>query len=542
MRKRFLVIIFLSFFWISNVDAENNNVTLFEAVGRYAFATAGSNNAYRGDSSSTVADTMRWVKAPPTESWYDDVVNNLISDGVISSKDEITNISGSYLDTNSGVIEDVFFGYYAFGKTDTENLTFNGKILLINPDHSYKFLPISGTARTQIFSIKDYVNIENPDGWYYVAFLKDELLKPQTVWGITAIYQKENVDINYLKLIHAKYSLSNGASSDIMFDSKFKLSDKFQLTGMILAAGANAWSTTDDVTGDTVYALLSDNSTKQLYETTYNGKTIFKGRTATDFANQTFGTKRNHDIAGGELDIFDETLSSDFFDNKEIIGYRFTKTGSNGYFPALIGLSQKVSVPNLNIETKINTKNTNFKSGDDVNIVVNVTNKKDNNGVCSVSYNNIITSTVDNSLSDIKNIKVIINDKVSEIKASYDSNKHLITTDEIETINCDDKIVISYDAKINDNISNNLEDGKYVLITKANIEYSLVSLSDLTGEELEKYLSYRLNLSATDKVNCDVIVNPQTGFEYKFVFVLIGVFVLSVYFIISNQKKLNINK
>ena len=127
-----------------------------------------------------------------------------------------------------------------------------------------------------------------------------------------------------LKLIYAKYSLSNGDSSDIKFDSKFKLSDKFQLTGMNLAAGAN--------------------------------------------------------------------------------------------------------------------------------------------DVCSVSYNNIITSSVDSSLSD------------------------------------------------------------------------------LTGEELEKYLFYKLNLSATDKVNCDVIVNPQTGFEYKFVFVLIGLFVLSVYFIISNQKKLNINK
>ncbi len=543
MKKYLGLVAMLITFVVGIGRVSASQTTLFEDIGHYGFATAGNNNAYKGDSYGD-RNTIRWITAADSNqaiastSWYRNIKNRY----------NITNISGSKLDTSKSKIKKIYLGYYAYkstcgviknadgtisykGNWQDGSCDFTGKILLIKPDGTSVELSPKANAFRGFIDITNYVNTDKADGWYYVSFL-DAGLAPQTVWGITAVYENDSMPYSYVKLIHADTTLTNGQEEQFDFNSKFNLKDNFQLSGMILAGGASAWALGDDVTSDKAYAVLSDGTTKQLNETTYKGKKIFEGRSSIDFINDTFDTVRNHNIDGGELDIFNETLSSDFFSGKEMVGYKFVKTGSNTIFPGLLGLTQEIETPEINITTKIEKDNDTLETNDKVTVKTTVTNNKN---VCVKSYNNIITTSVDKSLSGIKNVKVYINGQEQKLGYSYDEENGIITIKEIETLNCTDVVIVSYDAVINENIKENNK-----LNTNATISYSIINLTKLSGEELTRYQSFKITKKATDSLSAEEkLVNPKTGIEnYTNIILGIGFVALIAYIAISKKRKL----
>ena len=93
--------IFASSLSVMDTSAAEESEILFSGVGHYAFATAGNNNVYRGDSRETASTTAR-ILAPEDNSrlptnW------NVIKDKLISDGYTINNISGSYLDVKGTI-------------------------------------------------------------------------------------------------------------------------------------------------------------------------------------------------------------------------------------------------------------------------------------------------------------------------------------------------------------------------------------------------------------------------------------------------------
>ena len=311
---------------------------IFEDLGNYGFAIAGSNNASRGNGINNAWETNSWVNAPPTDSRYQKVLNELKSKYGING---LNNISGSYLDTGSGMVKKAIFGYFAYGSGGT-GTRYNGKILLIKPDFTYAFIPYEnkGWGWSEFLDITDYINRRSPKGWYYVSFVGASRA-PQLAWSMTAVYEGGGAPYSYTKLVLDERNIAK-ASASIMFNNKYKLLGTYKLTGTILAGGVAAWPDGWDSTGDQVFAILKDGTEKQLYETTYKGKTLFAGRSSTDFACGIFNTQKNHNVRGGELDIFNETLDSQFFGGKEMTGIRIYKHGENGIRVGLVGVSMAI--------------------------------------------------------------------------------------------------------------------------------------------------------------------------------------------------------
>ena len=316
---------------------------LFEGVGNYGYAIAGSNNASKGDTSENAWSTNKWVVAPPDDTAkYQAILNQLKTKEGINS---LTNISGSYLDTGGGVVTKAIFGYFAYGSGGT-GTKYDGKILLIRPDYTYTFIPYEqkGWGWAEYLDITDYIDKHNPTGWYYVSFVGASRA-PQLAWSMTTIYEGGGAPYSYTELVLDESVLARGGDKDtldVMFETHYKLKGTYQLTGTILAGGIAAHAVSWDTTGDQVFALLNEGQPKQLYQMNYKGKTIFEGRSSQDFACDVFNTVKNHNIAGGELDIFNETLDSDFFGGRELTGIRIYKHGNNGLKAGLIGVSMAI--------------------------------------------------------------------------------------------------------------------------------------------------------------------------------------------------------
>ena len=472
-------------------DAQNDNV-IFEGVGSYAFATAGSNNAYRGP---TVEQGYTWITAFPESDKvsynWETVKEKILTETGLT---EITNMSGSYLNI-SGTMHKAIFSMLA---SDTINLLgYTGRILIINPNGTYNIINYTGNNWVDSFDITNLIK-NSGKGWYYVSFL-DAGLIPQCAWSITAVYESSTLPTTYLKFLNINTSLSNGASITIDFNSKFKLQNNFQLIGVITAGGISGFPNYGEITTlmtsqDQAYAILNDKSEYQLYD---RGDGHFTNRTNIDFANDIFGTQRNHNIQGGELDIFDETLSSEYFGGKNITGYKFIKTGTNIINISTLGLSQNIVDSNLSVKTKI-TAATKFQENSSISIKSTINNNlKD--GYCYNSYNNIITNSVDNSLSNITNIKAYLNGTTA-LNATYDSTSRKIVIEEIKELTCSDEIILTFDATVNSNIENSIKNNKYTISSVINNNYSLIDLSELTGDELTKYESLKINEEATDTV------------------------------------------
>lgn len=467
-------------------DASSPSV-LFENIGPYAFAMAGSNNASRGTSRGV---GIEFIMAPPTEgaakTTYDTLKNQY----------NITNIAGGYLNVPNGSEVKQMGLSFMVGSVSNVSSYLNGRILIIQPDGTY-FIINQSEINDWIgyIDITNLVNKNKAGGWWYVAYLDAKLL-PQTSWGISAVYKNDSLTSRYIKMLKVSTHLTNGASTEFYFNSKFALNNNFQLIGVILAAGSSGWPLYEgNVTQDTAHAILSDGTYQQLYETTYKGRQVFKGRTNIDFANNIIGNPKNHNILGGEIDIYDETLSKDYFGGKEIVGYRFQKVGSDIIDISVVGLAQEVKDPNVNITTKITPSSEIYDENTTFTIKTTITNTNSSDNICETAYNSIITSTVDSDLIDISSIQM----KIGEIfynDVVYDATNRVIKTGEVD-IPCTSNIVLTYKAKLSPSAT--ITSHYYNIDTKANINYSLLDLEQLDASELEFYRNLKLNKSATDQ-------------------------------------------
>ena len=119
---------------VDHQDTLEDNV-IFEGVGKYAFATAGSNNADRGE---TTGSGYKWIVAPPDSTrinydWATVEAQILAETGLTT----ITNITGSYLNLE-GTLKSATLSFLASQNTSLTGYT--GRILIINPDGSYSII------------------------------------------------------------------------------------------------------------------------------------------------------------------------------------------------------------------------------------------------------------------------------------------------------------------------------------------------------------------------------------------------------------------
>lgn len=307
--------IFLSFNTITSIaDEPKNNIVLFEEYGRYAIATAGVNNAAR----STAQNKSDYYLINDYPENFDNIKNN-IPEEIIS---RINNMAGSEL-IFDGKIEKAWITI-----SDESQSRYNGDpsdILIIKPDGSYMLI--------EDF-IESEINITQP-GWYYISILGADK-QSQLAWGITALYSNENLPKKYIKIVENRARVTGGTiieselyeqyhQIEIYIKPLVKFNtNKYTFFGNCSAGGMAGWPVSGQ-TEDILVAILEDGTYKQLYEDTYNGKQIFKGRTETDFFNGTFNTIRSHNIIGGEFDIFNEEIGKDYFDNKQVIRIWYSK-------------------------------------------------------------------------------------------------------------------------------------------------------------------------------------------------------------------------
>ena len=343
-----------------NVNAEGESETKFEGVGHYAFATAGNNNYYHGDTYETSGATRRIITPEDNDILPDNweaVEAKLNADGY-----EINNLSGSYLDF-TGVVKYAEVDYFKLrsscgqGDTAEERAQSTNPINLILISESGDYTVVTDMHH----DVTDFINkAGNGSGWYFASYYTPLVQGrcSQASWALTAVYEDDSLDNSFIELINPNMIFNSGSEDtyDRMFKTGLTITDEAQLIGVYVGAGTVAWSayTEQYNTSDETYAILADGSIKQLYETQYGGRTIFEGRTNTDFAQGVFNTRRSHDIPGGEVDIFDETLGSDFFGNKEVVGYRVHKVQPAIYLePVLFGLRKGVEAPDVEVEPTI---------------------------------------------------------------------------------------------------------------------------------------------------------------------------------------------
>ena len=480
-----IAIILFSFLIITNVNAEQ---VLFERVGKYAIATAGNNNSDRG-TSFDAKDYSLILNYP--NNWNE--IKNKIPESITN---RINNMSGSYLQFNGTVIKSWFNA--TLQKSDDSTTHYD--VLIIYPDNSYQIIK----KPQNLYCIQEIELTQS--GWYYVAIL-DASIIPQFGWTITTIYENENNSINYMKLIDVDKYLVGGQSSEIYLKSKLPLLGEYQVYGVLAGAGHWAWSYPGE-TEDSLEAILSDKSYQYLYEDKYNGKVIFEGREKFDFANGTYNTIRSHNIKGGEMDIFNETLSSDYFGGKELVGYRFTKTAKNGsYVIGVIGISQSVESPNLKTESDISknednsvhinvkVKNTTEWEACNTELRIKIDEHLNINSIKNVSYNYDVDYAID---YNTREVVIIFNEQLAKTK-DFEINFDV----EIETYgNIGLSTSLNYYPSLNHVCENDITSDSAYQIN--NTSSSILVL---------------LNDENNNNVNND-LVNPQTGTIIPFLIIL----------------------
>lgn len=536
MHKKINILFFLFFITLflfcGNVKAEQK--ILFEGVGNYAFATAGSNSANRGESYEKALESDKnydWIYTDPgsnISNW------STVKKEIESKYGTLTNLTGSKLKADG----EIKVARLYFFKTLQE---YSNDVLLIKPDGSYKVY----TSTNGNVDVTNFINSDNPNGWYYFSYLShkcydenknavscneeyspgsNHVLKlPQRAWSITAVYENESLPVKYIKLIDMdNYYLSNNIENgvdrtvDVRFDSALKLKNKFQLVGTILAGGSWAYpmystdTSTNPTTEDSVYAILSDGTKQQLYEKTYNGKMVFAGRTNIDFANAIYSTERSTSENGGELDIFDETLSSDFFGGKEIIGYTFSKDGSDVIMISNVGLAQEIESPDVKIDADVKIKDKNNITG-----TVNITNISDYNGC-----NTKLIITLDDKIKDVTNVSI-----EPKNTTSYEIKDGKIIISFSSLFKAGESLNVTFDASLKESLKNDEKVDLNAVISTypANGD---ACIDDIINNDKFKYQK-EANDFDVYKEEVQQLFVPNTGKFTSIIIVILGILLIA---------------
>ena len=349
----------------NNVEAFNNVVgeTVFNGVGRYDYAFAGNNNVDRGNSYDDNLTTSKLITPEQNSnlpSNWTQIRQKIEAEGY-----SVTNLSGSRLDMKGGKAKLALLR--GFNCAREQGVDF---IYLIGPDGNYK--------KVNYFEdITEYVNSQsNPSGWYFVFYPQlDASTCNQASWGIASIYESSNLGLSHVETVATENNFIAGSgydpdvtttTEDVLFSTPYKAKNNTELIGLYLLAGARSWPVAGK-TEDETYMIINNNGTimqlSQDLQYKYNGKLAFAGRSDTDFAVGLFrdvvgSANVSHNIIGGEVDIFDEMINSDFLNEGEkIYGYEIRKSGTNILSPTLFGIRQDVDEPKLQVEPYIPADN-----------------------------------------------------------------------------------------------------------------------------------------------------------------------------------------
>ena len=456
------------------IPRSNDSNALFERIGKYAFATAGNNNAYRGTSHG--AGDGSWIQSYPSSvsvpyNW-NTVSANLANAGISS----FSNMSGSYLHANGKIVK----AYLAMlsSTEGNENTTgaYHGRVLIIKPSGSYNIIRVDYSGWNSVIDITNYIK-DDGEGWYFISFL-DAVFLRQTAWGIAAIYENNSLPISHIKFINVNTEIYDGREKEVAFDSVYEIKDNLQMVGIITSGGISGFPNYDsgyaggNTTQDRAWVKLSNGTLFQLYD---RGDGHFNGRSNIDFANNTFNTTRSHSIPGGELDIFDETFTKDYFGGYDLKGFKFKKDGGNNIHISVVGLRQEVKAPTMSITTQI-TPHNEFRPTTEMNITTTVVNSLNpNDGLCYSAYNNVITSSVHSDLGTPYNIVVTYNRE--EYVGIYDPSTRKISA-VIGKIDCDKPVEITYNAIAQNSMIDHMYDNKFHLNTTATATYAIKYCED----------------------------------------------------------------
>ncbi|MBR2833818.1 MAG: isopeptide-forming domain-containing fimbrial protein [Bacilli bacterium] len=370
-----LIFMFGLFLAIPNVNAAQE--VYFEKVGRYDFATAGNTLAKRASSATADYSSVRLINDTSTSypaNWS--TISQKIPQNI---KSRINNMSGALLSfPTTAKVQKAYLSTMIYNPTEiydhetitTRPTTFDA--LVIDPDGNYKvytdIYAQDGDIPTNVKSVP--ITVTKP-GKYYVSIL-DLRVMPQQAWGISVIYQDKSIPYNYTKMIRVNEALCGkndgtcNTTSTVKFNSKLQYLDRISIMGVITSAGSNAYTNPNsgtghideiDTTDDKAWLTFTDNSTYQLYD---RGDSHFTGRTETDFAKNIYkSTRYPNNVAGGEMDIFDEVLNrSSYGNNRTIDGLKFQKLGTSTYVISLVGMSIEIEAPKLKVTAKIEENDT----------------------------------------------------------------------------------------------------------------------------------------------------------------------------------------
>ena len=358
---------------VSAVDGDPDDLygTVYEAVGHYAFAKAANNNVARGDDKepyvpagdSCASYTIEPKDNEPVpENWLEIYQRVQDEEGYTMMVDNpnpydaehpvlYNNLSGSRLDVEGGEVQYATIRSYSV----TEGCGGGAeKVLVIRPDGEYGIFNFHD-------DITDFVK-EDPTGWYFVSFIgHGDILNPngcnKAGWSITAVYERDDLEVSQIKLIAKNDPLWSYGQEYIPFDAPYYSTRETEILGVYTGGGVNSWSI-DHQTEDVTAVILEDGSYQPLGQYEYNGKVLFAERRTDDFAKQLIDIPeedRSHNIRGGELDVFDETLGLELFGGRRISGLLVVNTSetNNPLIPVLFGFRQPIETPELSIVPSI---------------------------------------------------------------------------------------------------------------------------------------------------------------------------------------------
>ena len=424
---------------LGDIGADN---IIFSDVGHFGLSTAGNNNAVR--------ETGEYIYSLPNEN-QNITYNWLQVKTAVGSNVTYNNFSGSYLHVD-GTVRKMLFNY-----TSKNTGTGSRQILIVFPNGRYTLETVTGDQG--VIDISDKVTPNEADGWYYVSFIGFDENK-YLAWGIETVFENESLPLRTVELFKLNTRV-NQTQQLFTFTLNLDKIKNFKIAGAI--------SSYSD-TSTKAYARLANGSNYQFYERTAN---VFRGRDNTHFLRNQIDAERvpSKDL-GGALDLFEQALTSADISNQTITGFSFTNNTPSVDVDILsLGIEQDVYEPNITVTTEI-LANEKFKTNDKVIVKAQIRNNTTPDGVCAISYDNKITSSVDSVLSDITNIKARY--KGENITASYVESENAVRINTQNEFDCSSPIDLTYEATINDSINSRLEGHIYKINTVAKIEYDII--------------------------------------------------------------------
>ena len=471
-----------------------------EFVGNYAFAVAGNNNSIRPELINSISVTkdgenfkvvdsvddidetsLTYIICPPGStpgeknctnqsgsSEYQELIQSLVDEGIFESADDVYNISGSYLNTNGGKIKSL-----AFTSNYTIEKNANGNILFIHvPDEGDMTYKIINTEGKKAFDFTEFVDVENPDGWYYISFLDAYLSEDgygkEAAWGMTAIYENVELPISYINLSYKSGFICKPVAGseceknyglrrlNYSFENKFDVQNDYQLVGMSTKTVQNGYSLIDGTEDRVFLTLANEVGDIESYQLTEDGDK-FTGRTGytyngvyhEEFLQSIIDTQKNHNIPGSGLDVYLENFTRDELNGMEITNVEFVQDGILNSSPGYVGLAQTLGDYKTVSELSINYNKEGLS-----NVSGTITNVDEGNS-CRTMYDVYIEIPLNETVSYVAQdpedttkdyTKIKINGE--EVEYTFDSERNVLIVTPRYDLECGKTLNVEFTVNV----------------------------------------------------------------------------------------------